>query len=40
MSETTTRFGTVALGVLAGSVGVLGIILIAGDGSPTPRRQN
>ncbi len=36
MSETTTRFGIVALGVLVGLVGVVGIILIALNDSPTP----
>jgi len=36
MSETTTRFGIGALGVLVGLVGVLGIILVALNRSPTP----
>ena len=36
MSETTTRFGIVALGVLVGLVGVLSIILVALNRSPTP----
>jgi hypothetical protein len=40
MSQTTTRVGIVALGVLVGLMGVLGNILTACDGSLTPRRQN